>query len=68
MTLAELIAGRRNELGLSYERIAARAREHGLHLTEAALVALANEEPRAMPRPTTMRAVASGWMCRSLMC
>lgn len=58
--LAELIATRRNELALSYERIAARARESGLHLTADALVALANEEPRAMPRPVTIKAIAAG--------
>lgn len=60
VTLAELISTRRNELALSYERIAARARDQGLHLTADALVALANEEPRAMPRPVTIRAIAAG--------
>lgn len=60
MTLAELIAGRRNELGLSYERIAARAREHGLRVTEDALRALVTEQAKAMPRPMTIKAIAVG--------
>jgi transcriptional regulator with XRE-family HTH domain len=56
--LGELISHRRAELGLSLEKLANRARDHGYELTKATLSAFVNHDLSESPKRRTMEAIA----------
>lgn len=59
VNLSDLINTRKGELGLSYEKLAGRARVAGHELTGNALFNLTRREIQQYPAPNTIRAVAA---------
>ncbi|WP_156051399.1 hypothetical protein [Allokutzneria albata] len=58
MNLSELITARKDELELSYQRLADRARKQGLELTASAINQMARRPLAEYPKPETIRALA----------
>ncbi|WP_263251603.1 helix-turn-helix domain-containing protein [Saccharopolyspora rosea] len=59
MTLGELIARRREHLGMSYQAIADQASTYGLPLTSTNVYHLATKPLTRIPKPDTLRALAA---------